>query len=63
MHLASSTKLLIQKLRDYGWDELVANIKLFCKSVNIPILDFNTRYIARRGRARHQQDDIIIEHY
>ena len=63
MHLASSTKLLIQKLRDDGWDELVANVKSFCKSVNIPIPDFSARYIARRGRARHQQDDITIEHY
>ena len=63
MYLASSTKLLIQKLSDDGWDELVANVKLFCESVNIPIPDFSARYIARRGRACHQQDDITIEHY
>ena len=54
MHLASSTKLLIQKLRDDGWDELVANVKSFCESVNIPILDFSARYIVGQGRARHQ---------
>ena len=63
MYLASSTKLLIQKLSDDGWDELVVNVKLFCESVNIPIPDFSARYIARRGRACHQQDDITIEHY
>ena len=63
MHLVSSTKLLIQKLRDDGWDELVANVKSFCEAVNIPVLDFNAQYIARRGRARHQQDEITVEHY
>ncbi|XP_073121557.1 uncharacterized protein [Henckelia pumila] len=62
MHLVSSTKLLIQKLRDDGWDELVENVKSFCQAVNIPMPDFNAQYIARRGRARHQQEEITVEH-
>ncbi|XP_042414073.1 uncharacterized protein LOC122002799 [Zingiber officinale] len=63
MHLVSSTKLLIQKLRDDGWDELVADVKSFCQTLSIPIPDFNAQYIARRGRARHQQDEITIDHH
>lgn len=50
MHLVSSTKLLIQKLRDDGWDELVDEVKSFCKAINISVLDFSAHYIARRGR-------------
>ena len=55
MYLVSSTKLLIQKLRDNGWDELVANVKSFCEAVNILVPNFTAHYITRRGRARHQQ--------
>ncbi|XP_073121656.1 uncharacterized protein [Henckelia pumila] len=61
MHFVSSTKFLIQNLRDDGWDELVANVKSFCEAVNISMPDFSAQYIARRGRARHQQDEITVE--
>ncbi|XP_019161971.1 PREDICTED: uncharacterized protein LOC109158512 [Ipomoea nil] len=57
MHLVVSTKLLIQKLRDSGWDELVSSVKSFCENVNITVADFDAQYIARRGRVRHQQDE------
>ncbi|XP_031131884.1 zinc finger MYM-type protein 1-like [Ipomoea triloba] len=63
MHLVSSTKLFIQNLRDSGWDELVASVKSFCEIVNITVLDFDAQYIARRGRARHQQDELTIGHH
>ncbi|KAI5321850.1 hypothetical protein L3X38_030922 [Prunus dulcis] len=33
------------------------------KAQNIDILDMNARYVARRGQARHQQDDFTIKHY
>nr|GME10607.1 zinc finger MYM-type protein 1-like [Ipomoea batatas]GME10639.1 zinc finger MYM-type protein 1-like [Ipomoea batatas] len=48
MHLVSSTKLLIQTLRDSGWDELVASVKSFCETVNITVPDFDAQYTARR---------------
>ncbi|XP_019181632.1 PREDICTED: uncharacterized protein LOC109176681 [Ipomoea nil] len=63
MHLVSFTKLLIQTLRDSGWDELVASVKFFCETVNIIVPDFDAQYIARRGRARHQQDELTIGHH
>ncbi|KAM6553414.1 hypothetical protein CsatB_014176 [Cannabis sativa] len=63
MHLVSSTKTLIQKLREDGWDELVYEVKSFCERVNIPVLDFNAHYTTKRGRSRGQQDAITVEHY
>lgn len=63
MHLVSSTKSLIQNLRDEGWEELLLEVKCFCEKVNIPVPDLNAPYVARRGRARHQQDEILLEHH
>ncbi|XP_020411638.1 uncharacterized protein LOC18793132 [Prunus persica] len=63
MNLVSSTKALIQELRDDGWDSLLTKVNSFCEAWNIDILDMNARYVARRGRARHQQDDFTIKHY
>ncbi|XP_050238057.1 uncharacterized protein LOC126687539 [Mercurialis annua] len=63
LHLVSSTKLLIQKLREDGWEELVLTTKSFCEAVNILVPDFSVIYVARRGRARHQQDKFTVEHH
>ncbi|KAJ8775426.1 hypothetical protein K2173_023191 [Erythroxylum novogranatense] len=63
MHLVSSTKSLIQNLRDEGWEELLLEVKYFCEKVNIPMLDLNSLYVAKRGRAHHQQDEILLEHH
>ena len=49
MHLASSTKALIQKFRDDGWDGLLTTVISFCEKHRIDILDMNARYVARRG--------------
>ena len=63
MHLVSSTKELIQNLRDVGWDALLTKVKSFCEARNIDVPDMNARYVARRGRARHQQNEFTIEHH
>ena len=63
MQLVSSTKTLVQSLRDEKWDYLLANVKSFCEARNIDAPNMSARYIARRGRARHQQDDYTIEHH
>ncbi|KAM6540555.1 hypothetical protein CsatB_005002 [Cannabis sativa] len=63
MHLVSSTKILIQKLREDGWNELVDEVKSFCEPINILVPNFNAHYTARRGRARGQQGVITVEHY
>ena len=63
MHLVSSTKALIQKFRDDGWDGLLTTVISFCEKHCIDILDMNARYVERRGRACNQQDNITIEHH
>ncbi|KAK2636220.1 hypothetical protein Ddye_031012 [Dipteronia dyeriana] len=52
IHLVSSTKRLIQQLRDTGWDKLFVKVCSFCEAHNIDVPNMNARYVARRGRAR-----------
>ncbi|XP_050289744.1 uncharacterized protein LOC126727886 [Quercus robur] len=63
MHLVSSTKALIQKFRDDGWDGLLTTVISFCEKHRIDVLDMNARYVARRGRARNQPDNVTNEHH
>ena len=64
MRLVSSTKVLLQKMRDDEWQNLLGNVISFCKARNIDIPDMNTLYIARQCRARNQQNNFTIEqHY
>ncbi|XP_075663211.1 uncharacterized protein LOC142632748 [Castanea sativa] len=63
MHLVSSIEALIQKFRDDGWDGLLTTLISFCEKHSINVPNMNARYVARRGRARNQQDNITIEHY
>lgn len=59
MQLVSSTKSLLQKLRDDGWSNLVEKVRSFCGSVNIEVPNFSAFHVARRGMAC----DITVEHY
>ncbi|XP_065847572.1 uncharacterized protein [Euphorbia lathyris] len=52
MHLVGTTKALIQKLRDDGWDSFINKVKLFCDHHHISIPDFSAPYAARRTQAR-----------
>ncbi|XP_057493209.1 uncharacterized protein LOC130778717 [Actinidia eriantha] len=63
MHLVSTTKVLIQKVREIGWDPLFGKVKLFCEKHDIEILDMSAQYNARRGRSQHQRDQISIKHH
>ena len=47
MHLVSSTKALIQKFRDDGWDGLLTTVISFCEKHCIDVLDMNARYVER----------------
>ena len=44
MHLVSTTKSLIQKLRDDGWEHLLASVTSFCGQHEIDIPDLNAHY-------------------
>ena len=63
MHLVSTTKSLIQKLRDDGWEPLLASVMLFCEQHEIDIPNMNARYTKGRGRYRRQDDDLTMEHH
>ncbi|XP_024046728.1 uncharacterized protein LOC18051884 [Citrus clementina] len=64
MHLVSSTKTLIQKLGDNGWNTLLDQVKVFCETRNIDVPEMDAPYVARQGRARHQEDTFTVaDHY
>ncbi|KAK2459001.1 zinc finger MYM-type protein [Trifolium repens] len=53
MHLVSTTKSLLQQLRNDGWPNLLENVKLFCLKHEIEIPDISAQYVLGRGRSRH----------
>ena len=63
MHLVSTTKSLIQKLGDDGWEPLLASVLSFCgHEIDIP--DLNACYTKTLGRYRHQDEALTtIEHH
>ncbi|XP_073064150.1 uncharacterized protein [Primulina eburnea] len=63
MELVSSTKKLLQELRDDKWDDLLEKAKSFCVARNIDVPDFSAQYVDRRGRARRHQGNFTIEHH
>ncbi|XP_074291590.1 uncharacterized protein LOC141618392 [Silene latifolia] len=64
LQLVETTKTLLQKLRDEGWDNLLSEVISFCERRNIELPDINSIYKERGGRARHQHDQFTIEeHY
>ncbi|XP_023755980.1 uncharacterized protein LOC111904445 [Lactuca sativa] len=60
--LVSTTKILIQKLRDEGWQSLLDQVVCFCEKHNIPVPNMNEayRYIIRQ---RREKDNITTEHH
>ncbi|XP_065621325.1 uncharacterized protein LOC112010965 [Quercus suber] len=58
MHLVSSTKTLVKKFRDDGWDGLLTTVISFCEKHCIDVLDMNARYVLRRGRAHSQLQEL-----
>ncbi|KAH9685161.1 TTF-type domain-containing protein [Citrus sinensis] len=49
MRLVSSTKVLLQKMRDEEWQNLLEKVISFCKARNIDIPYMNAQYIARQA--------------
>ncbi|XP_074314531.1 uncharacterized protein LOC141649749 [Silene latifolia] len=61
--LVSTTKSLIQNLREERWESFLEEVNLFCQKHDILVPQMNALYIARRGRARRQQDQITVERH
>ena len=47
MHLVSSTKALIQKFRNDGWNGLLTTMILFCEKHCIDVLEMDVCYVGR----------------
>ncbi|KAL1113993.1 hypothetical protein V6Z11_D02G226800 [Gossypium hirsutum] len=61
LSLVSTTKDLIQKLKEDEWDELLNNVISFCETWELEVPDTNARYIV--GRSRSKKEDITVEHH
>ncbi|XP_074265702.1 uncharacterized protein LOC141588147 [Silene latifolia] len=63
LKLVSTTKSLIQSLREDRWKDFVEEVNLFCQKHDILVPEMDAIYIARKGRARRQQDQNTVEHH
>lgn len=63
MHHVSTTRALVQKMREDGWDSFLETTKSFCEKYEIDVSDMSGLYIMGRGRSCHQKDQITIEHH
>ncbi|XP_041001692.1 uncharacterized protein LOC121247402 [Juglans microcarpa x Juglans regia] len=61
--LVSTTKVLIQNLRDDGWESLLTDVISFCEKHEIDISDMNGQYPRARGKSRHQVDKSMEHHF
>ena len=61
MSLVRTTKELMQKLREDGWEELLKNVLLFCEAHELDVPDMNAQYAVGRGRSKKQ--NVTVEHH
>ncbi|XP_057724053.1 uncharacterized protein LOC130940013 [Arachis stenosperma] len=61
MHIISTSKLLLQQLRDGGWCNFLANVKDFCEKHEIEVPNMSAQYVFGRGRSR--QPSVTVEHH
>ncbi|XP_024453876.2 uncharacterized protein LOC18096834 [Populus trichocarpa] len=64
MDLVSTTKALLQTLRDAGFDLLLANVQFVCTKYEIDIPHMNASYKKATGRSCQQQGSVTVyQHY
>ncbi|KAL5781907.1 hypothetical protein ACOSP7_006936 [Xanthoceras sorbifolium] len=63
MHLVSTTKALIQNMREDGWESLLENVNSFCSRYEIDVPNMSDRYLMGRGRSSHKKEHITIKHH
>lgn len=61
MDLVSSTKTIIQKMRDNSWEILLDGVKMFCQKHDIATPNMQDAHVV--GRGRHQQSHVTIAHH
>jgi glycine cleavage system regulatory protein len=63
MHLVTTTKTLIQKLRDDGWETLLEEVTSFCKHQDIEVSDMNACFSSVRRSCRKIKSITVEHHY
>ncbi|XP_057723623.1 uncharacterized protein LOC130939543 [Arachis stenosperma] len=61
MHIVSTSKLLLQQLRDGGWCNFLVNVKYFSEKHEIKVPNMSAQYIFGRGRSH--QPSVTVEHH
>jgi len=62
MHLVTTTKTLIQKLREDGWETLLEEVTSFCKHQDIEVPDIDACFFSV-GRSRRKKNSVIVDHH
>ncbi|KAL5783397.1 hypothetical protein ACOSP7_008426 [Xanthoceras sorbifolium] len=63
LNLVSTTKLLLQQLREDEWDDFFESVVSFCKRHDIDIPNMGDRYMEGTRRSCQQRNNITVEHY
>ncbi|KAJ1696616.1 hypothetical protein LUZ63_005128 [Rhynchospora breviuscula] len=61
-HLVSTTKLLLQKLRDNGWEPLMEQVTSFCLEHEVELPNMNSMYVDLT-KSRDKRDDTTMENH
>ncbi|XP_062167014.1 uncharacterized protein LOC133873313 [Alnus glutinosa] len=65
MKLVSTTKSLLQNLRNEKWEHFLDTVKSFCEKNEIDVPDMNGRYTGARGKSCRQNEEsfMTMEHH
>jgi hypothetical protein len=65
MKVVSTTKSLLQNLRNEKWESFLHTVKSFCEKNEIDVPDMNARYTRARGRSCRQNEEssMTMEHH
>ncbi|KAL5843993.1 hypothetical protein ACOSQ4_009951 [Xanthoceras sorbifolium] len=63
LNLVSTTKLLLQQLREDEWDDFFESVVSFCKRHDIDIPNMGERYMEGTRRSCQQRNNITVEHF
>ncbi|KAL4584253.1 hypothetical protein LXL04_008849 [Taraxacum kok-saghyz] len=63
LRLVASTKVLMQKMKDERWDDLLSCVKLLCQDRSMNVPDLSSPYLSRGARARKEHSDHTLEHH
>ncbi|XP_021832640.1 zinc finger MYM-type protein 1-like [Prunus avium] len=62
LNFVENTKMQLQDMREYGWDDLFMSVVSFCELHGVDVPDMGGRYMMGTHRSCQQKDFITIEH-